>query len=318
MTTTAPGTRPGIAPAHRPTPAAIWTALAIVYVVWGSTYLAIRVAVQAELPPLVSGGARFVIAAAVLAAVLAAARGPRVLRVTRREAAAAGAVGVLLLLGGNGLVMIAEQTVPSGLAALLIAAVPLWVVVLRASTGDRPNRTTVVGVLLGLGGLALLTLTGGGVAGATTLGVLTVLAASLSWSVGSFGSGRLPMPRDPFVATVWEMAIGGGVMLLVGAARGELRGFDVAAVPLRGWVALGYLIAFGSLVAFTAYVWLLQHAPLSLVATYAYVNPVVAVALGALLLTEPITAAVLAGGGIVVAGVAVVVSTERPRLAPRA
>jgi drug/metabolite transporter (DMT)-like permease len=150
------------------------------------------------------------------------------------------------------------------------------------------------------------------------VGSLVVLAASASWAIGSYWSSRLPLPRDPFVATVWEMAGGGVVLLVAGLSRGEASGLDLGAVSTRSWLALGYLVVFGSLVAFTAYVWLLQNAPISLVATYAYVNPVIAVILGAALLAEPVTAAIIVGGAIVVAGVAVVVSTERPRSsAPR-
>jgi drug/metabolite transporter (DMT)-like permease len=232
---------------------------------------------------------------------------------------AAGAlVGVLLLAGGNGMVVLAETgpagtAVPSGIAALLIASVPLMVVLLRAATRDRPRPTTVLGVVVGLAGLVVLTLPAGGVPAAPLAGSLIVVAGAACWSVGSFSSSRLPLPADPFVATVYEMLAGSVALALLGLARGELRGLDLGAISARSWWALAYLMVAGSLLAFTAYVWLLHRAPISLVATYAYVNPVVAVALGALILAEPVTPRVLLGGAVIVIGVALVVTTERPR-----
>ncbi|MGR6322796.1 EamA family transporter [Micromonospora soli] len=303
-------------------PALIWTALILVYVLWGSTYLGIRVAVE-SLPPLTSAAIRFAVAAAVLALVLRARRGPGALRVDRRQLGSAALIGVLLLAGGNGLVVLAESgppgvAVPSGIAALLVATVPLLVVLLRTLVGDRPRLWTFAGVGLGFVGLVLLVLPTGGAGTVPVVGALTVVAGAISWSVGSFLSGRIRMPADPFVATVYEMVAGAVVLVGVAGLRGELGGFSPAEVTGRSWAALAYLMVAGSLVAFTAYVWLLHHAPISLVATYAYVNPAVAVALGALLAAEPVTAHVLLGGAVIVAGVAVVVSTERPRRAQTA
>ncbi|MEU4441230.1 MULTISPECIES: EamA family transporter [Micromonospora] len=300
--------------------ALIWTALVLVYLLWGSTYLGIRVAVE-SLPPLISAAMRFAGAAVVLAVVLRLRRGPGALRVPVRRVGSAALIGVLLLAGGNGLVVLAESgpagtAVPSGVAALLVATVPLLVVVLRTVGGDRPPPWTFLGVALGFAGLVVLVLPRDGVDGVPVAGALTVVAAATSWSVGSYLSGRIRMPADPFVATVYEMLAGAAVLALVGVARGELRGFSFAEVTGRSWAALAYLMVAGSLVAFTAYVWLLAHAPISLVSTYAYVNPVVAVALGALFVAEPITSQVLLGGAIIVVGVAVVVSTERPRRSP--
>ncbi|WP_422744484.1 EamA family transporter [Micromonospora sp. WMMD754] len=304
-------------PARSARPALIWTALALVYLLWGSTYLGIRVAVE-SLPPLTSAAMRFAAAAVVLALVLRLRRGPGALRVPARRLGSAALVGVLLLAGGNGLVVLAESgppggAVPSGVAALLVATVPLLVVVLRTAGGDRPRAWTFAGVALGFVGLVLLVLPRDGVDGVPLVGALIVVAGAVSWSVGSFLSGRIRMPADPFVATVYEMVAGAVALAVVAAARGELADFSPAEVTTRSWVALVYLMVAGSLVAFTAYVWLLAHAPLSLVSTYAYVNPAVAVALGALLVAEPVTAQVLLGGAVIVAGVAVVVSTERPR-----
>ncbi|MCS0636529.1 EamA family transporter [Streptomyces sp. LP05-1] len=285
--------------------------MAVVYLVWGSTYLGIRVVVE-TMPPFLSAAARFLVAGALLAALVRWRTGPAALRVGRRELGSAALVGLLLLLGGNAMVVVAERSVPSGLAALLVAVVPAWVVLLRRVTGDRPGPGALAGVLLGLAGLGVLTLPGLG--GEIRIGaVLTVVAGTVMWAVGSFTSGRLPMPANPFAASAYEMLAGGLGCLVAGLVAGEWRGLDVSAWSARSWTALGYLVVFGSLVAFTAYAWLLQRAPLGLVATYAYVNPVVAVALGVLLLGEELTGPVLLGGAIVLAGVCLIVSTERGR-----
>ena len=291
--------------------AAAWTALGLVYVVWGSTYLAIRI-MDRTVPPFLAAATRFLVAALLLGSFLAWRRGPGSLRITRRQLLSCVLVGLLLLVGGNGLVVLAETEIPSGLTALLVAAVPLWVAVLRAVSGDRPRRTTVVGVLIGFAGLVVLSVPG--ITGSVRLGgLLLVMVAALLWSLGSFASARLPMPADPFVASAYEMLAGGVGDLLLGLARGEQHRVHLASVGLESWLALGYLVVFGSVVAFSAYAWLLQNAPLSLVSTYAYVNPVVAVALGWLVLAEPVSWPIAVGGGIVVAGVCVVVSTERRR-----
>ncbi|MEU2610746.1 EamA family transporter [Micromonospora sp. NPDC007271] len=318
MSSRPPSATPAVA--HAPAavrPALVWTALVLVYVLWGSTYLGIRVAVE-SLPPLTSAAARFAAAAGVLALVLRFRRGPGALRVDRRQLGSAALVGLLLLAGGNGLVVLAESgpagvAVPSGIAALLVATVPLLVVLLRTLGGDRPRPWTFAGVAVGFVGLVLLVLPGGGPGSVPLAGALTVVVGATCWSVGSFLSGRIRMPADPFVATVYEMVAGALALTVVAAVRGELTGFSPGEVTGRSWAALAYLMVAGSLIAFTAYVWLLHHAPISLVATYAYVNPAVAVALGALLAAEPVTNQVLLGGAVIVAGVAVVVSTERPR-----
>ncbi|MEU5063806.1 EamA family transporter [Streptomyces virginiae] len=300
--------RPTVTP-HGRTTGAVWTALALVYVVWGSTYLGIRIVVE-TMPPFLSAGARFIIAGVLLAAVVAWRYGTAALRATRAQLGSAVLVGLLLILGGNGLVVLAETSVPSGLAALLVAAVPMWVVVLRTATGDRPPARTLAGVLIGLAGLAVLT--SPGLSGAVRLsGVLMVLAGSVLWSLGSFSASKLPLPGNPFTGSAYQMLAGGIGGVVVGLLRGEHRGLEPASFSTASWLALGYLVLFGSLVAFTAYVWLLRAAPLSLVATYAYVNPVVAVALGSLILDEALTWPILAGGAVVVAAVVVIVSTER-------
>ena len=291
-----------------------WTALGLVYVVWGSTYLAIRITDE-TMPPFLSASARFLVAGALLTGIVALRTGPSALRITGRQLASAILVGLLLLVGGNGLVVLAEKVLPSGLAALLVAAVPLWVVLLRAAFGDRPRARTVLGVTLGFVGLVVLTVPG--IEGSVKLsGLIAVMAAAFLWSSGSFASSRLPMPANPFVASAYEMLAGGVGDLVLGLARGEQHHAHLAAISTSSWLGLAYLVVFGSIVAFTAYAWLLQNAPLSLVSTYAYVNPVVAVALGSLVLSEPVSWPIALGGAIVVAGVCVVVSTERRRTQP--
>ncbi|MFI6446928.1 EamA family transporter [Kitasatospora sp. NPDC050543] len=290
---------------------AVWAALAIVYVLWGSTYLAIRITLE-TMPSFLSAGTRSLLAGLVMIALVAWRKGPAALRVTRRQLGSAALVGVLLLTGGNGLVVLGENSIPSGLAALLVAAVPLWMVLLRIAFGERPRPAALGGVLLGLAGLAVLSAPalGGSIAPA---GVIAVVVATLTWAAGSFSARRIPMPPNPFAASGYQMVAGGAGSLLIALARGEQHGLDLAQISTRSWLALAYLLVFGSLVAFTAYVWLLQSAPLTLVSTYAYVNPVVAVLLGWLVLAEPLTGPTLLGGAIVVAAVCLVVSTERRR-----
>jgi drug/metabolite transporter (DMT)-like permease len=290
-----------------------WSALAIVYVVWGSTYLGIGIVIE-TIPPLLGGAIRFLIAAALLATFLTVRHGPGVLRVPRRRLGSAALVGILLLTGGNGMVAIAEQHISTGLAALLVASVPLWLVIFRVATGDRPPAATLIGVITGFAGVALLSLLHHGGSG-SALGIAIILVASLSWALGSFLSGRLPMPTNSLTTSVYEMAAGGLALLAVAFTRGETM--DLGQVSGRSWLALGYLVVFGSLVAFTAYSWLLGNAPISLVGTYAYVNPAVAVLLGALVLSETVTWPMLLGGVIIIAGVGIVVSTERRAQSPR-
>ncbi|MDQ4085770.1 MAG: EamA family transporter [Actinomycetota bacterium] len=295
-------------------PLLVAVALGIVYVVWGSTYLGIKIMVE-QMPPLQSAGARYLAGGLLLAALLAAFSGLRRLAVTRAELAGCALLGLLLPALGNGLVTVGEDLgAPSGITALLIAGVPLWVVLYRLAARDDPGALTVVGVLVGLGGLAgLVGLTG--FAGDLPLGALLLIVfATLCWSFGSWYQPRLTLPRDPFVVAVYEMVVGGAIMLAAGLARGETWEWD--AISARSWVAWVYLVVVGSVVAFSAYVWVLQAAPISLVATYAYVNPVVAVFLGWLVLAEPVTPVVVASGAVVLGAVALVVGAERRTPAP--
>lgn len=288
---------------------AAWMALAAVYFVWGSTYLGIRYAIE-SIPPMSSAALRFTVAGLILGAFLAIRRGPGALRVSRRQLASAALIGVLLLAGGNGGVVLSEQYIPTGMSALLVASVPLWIVVWRMVAKDRPNPRTLVGVLIGFAGLVILIRPGGGVAHNYFLGVALVVVASVSWAFGSVASRTwLTPPKDPFVASAYQMVFGGLGCAVAAALHGE--SFHPSAITATSAWATVYLVGAGSLVAFSSYVWLLKNAPISLVSTYAYVNPVVAVALGALFLGESITFAVVLGGLVVVLGVAVVIATER-------
>lgn len=289
-------------------------ALGIVYIVWGSTYLAIRVAVR-TLPPLLHAGVRFIVAGSLMYLWLAFRGGFEGVKVSRRELASAAALGTALLVGGNGVVAIAEREIPSSLAALIIAAVPLWVVVLRFVTGERIRRGTLVGVALGFSGVALLVGPGG--PGRVALwGEGLAIVASLSWATGSFLSTRLRPPRDPFLSASLQMLCAGALLVLASVATGEWVDLRPESFSGESLLALAYLIVAGSLVAFTAYTWLLQNVPISKVSTYAYVNPGVAVFLGWLILGERVNVGVLVGAGLIVASVAFIVRQESRRPAP--
>jgi drug/metabolite transporter (DMT)-like permease len=288
----------------------VLVALLAVYLIWGSTYLAIRVVVTHGIPPLLGMGVRFLAAGLLLAAVLRLRRGPGALRITSAQLRASAVVGVLLLFGGNGFVAVAEQVLPSGLAALLVSTTPLWLVVLGLLVGEPARRASVVGTLVGFAGTAVLARPGG-TGGGAWWGSALILLATACWASGSLYSRHQVSPADPFVASAYQMLVGGAALTLTGLATGEGSRLDLGAVPAQGWWALGYLVIVGSLVAYTAYFWLLGNAPLQLVSTYAYVNPVVAVALGWALLDEQVSLPVLVGGALAVAGVVIVISSER-------
>ena len=292
-----------------PPAARTWTALGLVYVVWGSTYLAIAYVVE-SFPPLLAGFLRFAVASLLLGGFLLVRR-RRALRATRGQWLGAMGIGLLLLLCGNGGVTVAEERgLPSGLAALLVAGVPLYVALFRALSRDRPAARTVVGVCIGFVGLGVLLLPGTRPEGVSFLAAGLVLAGSFCWSFGSVLSSRIALPADPLVTTLGEMA-GGSVGFLVAAL---VAGERLPAHPhASSLVGLGYLVVFGSIVAFTAYSWLLGTVPVSTVATYAYVNPVVAVVLGAVFRGEDLTLTSVVGGLVTVVAVVVVVSQEGSR-----
>jgi drug/metabolite transporter (DMT)-like permease len=283
----------------------VWTALWIVYIVWGSTYLAIRYMVQ-TLPPLFGAGVRFVLVGAILLPILAVRRGPGVLRPTRAQLLACGFVG-LMLPGANAVISVAEQKVPSGVAALLVASIPLWIILLRRVSGEHVSGRSIGAVLVGFAGVALLVRPHGT---ATLLALLSCVGAAVMWAVGSFASPRISLPRDPFVTTAWQSLLGGLACMVAALVAGEFGDIHPAAWSTDSILGLAYLITFGSLLAFTAYAWLLQNAPVSKVSTYAYVNPVIAVFLGWLFLSEPVSATTVLGAGIIVASVALVLRVE--------
>jgi drug/metabolite transporter (DMT)-like permease len=287
----------------------VWVALWTVYIVWGSTYLAIRITLE-TLPPLLTAGLRFTIAGPIVLLVLRLKKGRGSTRITGPQLRSCAVIGVALLLGGNGLVTLAERTVPSALTALIIASVPLWVVLLRFISKERVATGTLIGVAIGFVGVSVLVMPGNRPAGATISGMLLIVLAAASWAIGSFISPKLTLPKDPFVSTGYQMIAGGAALALTAAMRGEFSGIDVSSFSAASVWAFVYLIVAGSLLAFTAYVWLLQNAPISKVATYAYVNPVIAIFLGWLILDEAITSYILIGAAVIVASVAVIVRRE--------
>lgn len=288
-----------------------WLGLGTVYLVWGSTYLAIRVVVE-TLPPLLTAGARFTTAGLVLAAWVAVRHGPSRLRVSWAGARSAAIVGLSLLLFGNGFVQLAERDVPSALAALIAGGVPLWIVLYRALAGERIGAGALAGVLFGFVGVAFL-IVPRGISGETApLGLALMIVASAAWGWGTFISKRLTLPRDALVSTALQQVMGGVGLFAAAALAGEWGHLDPAAWSARSVVAAIYLVTIGSLVAFTAYAWLLAHVPVSKVSTYAYVNPVVAVVLGALILAEPVTPTIVIGAAIVIAAVAFIVRQQAP------
>jgi drug/metabolite transporter (DMT)-like permease len=293
----------------------IWLALGIVYVVWGSTYLAIRVMVE-TMPPLLSGGIRHVVAGAIIFAILLLRRGPGAFRLRRSELVGGAIVGLLLLLGGNGLVVLGEREVPSGLTALIVAVVPLCVVVLRALFREKIASGTILGVVAGFVGVAILIVPEGITGRVDVVSMLMIVGAAISWSIGSYMSRRLDMPHDPLASTGVQMLVGGVALLATGALTGE--NIQPDQFSTESLLSLGYLILFGSVLAYTAYTWVLIHASVSRVSTYAYINPVVAVFLGWLLLRETVDLTMIIGAAVIIVSVWMVIRTEARKAKPSA
>jgi drug/metabolite transporter (DMT)-like permease len=297
----------------------VWAALLAVYIVWGSTYLAIRFAVE-SMPPFLMAGVRFLLAGAILFIWRRLAGDPWPQACHWRSAAV---VGMFLLLGGNGGVVWAEQRVASGIAALLVGAVPLWMVGIDAlrPQGARPRWATLLGVLIGLAGIALLVgpsdLSGGGLS-VDLLGVLALLLATLLWAVGSLYSRAAPLPASALLGASMEMLAGGAGLLILGTLTGEWGRLDLASItPRAGW-GLAYLIVFGSLVGFAAYTWLLRNAPTPLVSTYAYVNPLVAIVLGNLLGQEALSPRLFLAAAIIISAVFLINTSRAALTQPKA
>jgi drug/metabolite transporter (DMT)-like permease len=302
-------------------PVLIWTAILILYVVWGSTYLAIRVAVE-TLPPFVMGAIRFAIAGLVMIGVVAVASRGRLARPTRREIRDSAFVGTGLMFGGMGLVSWGEQTVPSGIAGVLIAMMPVWVAVYgRVLFGERLPGLALIGIATALAGVVGLAAQGIAIdRSLDPIGVGAIVLSPMAWAAGTtFAAHRATLPPNPFFATGLEMLCGSVVLAIAAVLSGELAAFDPARVGPSAIAATAYLTIVGSLVAFTAFVWVIRHAPLPLVTTYAFVNPVIAVFLGWLLLHESVGPVQLAAGAVIVVGVAlIIVGRSRRTDAPAA
>lgn len=306
------GGRPVIVPAIQPDRNRAYQiklalAFAAIYLVWGSTYLAIRYAVE-TIPPLLTAGMRHTVAGSILLA-WAWARGYR----PKREHWIAGmAVGALYFLIGHGSLHWAEQYVGSGLAALLIATEPMFILVLAWATGQqRISRTSALGLGLGVVGVAILMASELGMKGSTLLGVIAVLTGSLAWAGGVVLSAKVKLPTDALARTAVPLVCGAAMLLIAAGVTGEFHTVHWAAITLRSWLGLAYLIIFGSVVAFTAYTWLLQQCPPTLVATHTYANPVVAVLLGWLLAGELLNVRIVLASVAILGAVVLIRRGER-------
>lgn len=303
-------------PARRPA-LLIGAALLALYLIWGSTYLATKTALTAW-PPLLLSATRFLVAGTVQFAAVRLSGGPAP---TRQDWLRAAAVGALLLLCGNGGTTFSQQFIPSGLAALMVASVPMFLAVLGWLSGlaPRPNAAVATGLGLGLGGLYLLASSRPAapvlLPGHPALGMSIVLLASLMWSVGSLYSKQKPVGGSPFLGVGMQMLCGGFFLLVAGLLHGEGRQFHLGGIGLKPWLAFGYLVVFGSWVAFSAYIWLLRTVEPALAGTYAFVNPVVAVLLGAAVGGEPLSAKMGGGAALIVLAVMLVVLGGRRKAA---
>ncbi|MGW6217101.1 EamA family transporter [Streptomyces sp. NPDC055109] len=284
-------------------------ALGVIYLLWGTTYLAIRITVE-TLPPFFSAGIRFLSAAFFLATFVALRYGFSAIRITRSNFLATTAIGLLLLVGGNGLMVAAETCVPSGLSALLAAAVPMWMVLLRAVVGVRPKSWTLIGASIGSSSILTLVLISGFEGNIEPSGLVAVILATLFWSLGSFVSISAPLPTNPATASLYEMIAGGLGCLACSMFSGELSVAIFSETSLQSWLALAYLTIFGSIIAYTAYIWLLRNASPYLVSTHNYINPIVAVVLGGLILHETITSLFALIGSLILVGVCVIARSE--------
>jgi drug/metabolite transporter (DMT)-like permease len=298
-------------------PIAVAANLLVVYVLWGSTYLAIRLAVE-TLPPFLSAATRFLIAGALMVGFLwlrgRLSRSPsaRLEPIRREHWRSAAIIGGLLLFGGNGLVVQSEQYIDSGIAAVLVAAVPIWMNLFDAIlTRRRPSLLVIGGVIAGFVGVLVLIAPISGLAAINPFGVGLVVVAAVSWATGSLYSRHAPMPRSGLLGTGMEMLAGGAILVVAGTLTGELGRTHPEHFSTTSLLAVAYLVVFGSLVAFSAYTWLLRHAPVSTVATYAYVNPIVAVGLGAFFLHEPITPRTIVASVLIIGAVVAMVSGRR-------
>ncbi|HET9912946.1 MAG TPA: EamA family transporter [Anaerolineales bacterium] len=293
----------------------LWIALLALYIVWGSTYLAIRFSVE-TIPPFLHAALRFLISGAILYIWRRAAGDPAP---TIGNWKSTAIVGTALLLGGNGLVAWAEQTVPSGIAALMITTSPFWLVLFESmrAGGTKPSWQAILGLVIGFGGVFILVgpkeITGSEVS-FSTLGIVLLLLAPFFWSLGSIYAKGADMPKSTLLSTGMQMLTGAVALFLVSVVKGELNGFNLGLVSMRSWLGLAYLITFGSLIGFVSYGWLLHNAPVSLMSTYAYVNPVVAVLLGNLLADEPLNGRILVAAAIIIGSVILINSARQVKV----
>jgi len=297
-----------------------WLSLWTVYLIWGSTYFAIAYVIE-SMPPLLAMGIRFLIAGILLALIISLRQGPSELKIPRAELRSSLLMGFLLLGFGIGTVSIAQAYVPSGIVALIIAALPLWIAIFRTISGERLVKLSWLGLVIGFAGVALL-LKPGSITPVSEiensklfLFMLLVLLGNIGWALGTFLAPRFPLPKNTLVFTAYEMLAGGISLTLAGFVKGESIS-DFLDATTWSWLWFFYLVFFGSIAAYTAYLWLVANAPVSLTATYAYVNPIIAVALGAIFLDELITSAYAIGGLIILVGVILVVSVERIKKEP--
>ncbi len=293
----------------------VWTALIAVYIAWGSTYLAIRFAVE-TIPPFLMAGTRFLISAIILYSWRRLAGDPQP---TARQWRSAILIGLLLLVGGNGIVSWAEQFVASSIAALIVASVPLWIVVIDAIRPGsvKPDWRIILGVLIGFAGITLLvaeTNQPGNLQEIASWAVLSLLAASVFWSLGSVYSHHADLPESSLTGTAIQMFGGAAGLYLLATFSGEWRSLDIHAVTSRSLFSLAYLIVFGALIGFVCYAWLLRNAPLPLVSTYAYVNPVVALFVGAWLGAETLNARILFAAMIIVGSVVLINTSSQSKV----
>jgi len=284
-----------------------WLALLSLYIIWGSTYLAILFVVE-TIPPFISAGIRFLISGLILLIWRKLARDPMPTRIQWRSAAI---VGTLLLVGGNGLLSWSEQRIPSGVAALLIGTVPLWLVLIEALRmgGTKPNWQSLLGLAIGFTGIVVLIgpIDFTGQAGRYELvGILICLVAAFLWSLGSIYSRGADLPQSALMTTGMEMVTGSIGLFIVAMLIGEWQNFSLGDISSKSMYGLIYLITIGSLIGFVSYAWLLRNAPVSLVATYAYVNPLVAILLGSLLAQEALTPRILIAAGVIIGSVVLV------------
>ena len=292
----------------------VWLSLWSVYIIWGSTYYGIALAIE-SMPPLLAMGTRFLAATSILIVVLGAKNGWRSLIIPRAEFLNASLMGGTLLGIAIGSVALGERYVPTGIAALIISALPFWIAIFRTVDGNRPSNLSWLGVVIGFVGVAFLLKPGsvnplnGASTGLMLFWACMIMIGNIGWSFGSYIAPRFPMPKNPMISTMYQMLTGGLLLVVVGLATGE-KFADFIDATRSSWAGWSYLTLVGSIVAYSSYVWLISNAPIGLISTYAYVNPVIAISLGAIFLHEKISISYIFGGAIVLLGVLMVVTNE--------